>query len=325
MNIADEKPIHCLSFDVEEHFQVSLFESPERRRHWGVFESRVERNTNKLLDLLADRQAHATFFVLGWVAERHPGLVRRIVEEAHEVASHGYAHELVTTQTPAAFREDVRKAKKILEDLIGQLVQGYRAPSFSITRDTMWALPIVAEEGYTYDSSIFPVLHPTYGIPHATPYCHQVSTETGVLWEIPLSTVNILGLRVPIAGGGYFRLFPYPFLRQLFKKIESTGHPLVIYLHPWELDPDQPRMQGHWVSQFRHYVNLHKTESRLVSLIEDFRFAPIREAIAPSRRICCEQEVPRATTPSFEGANGQHGLELMLDQHHVGLEKGYKD
>ena len=312
--MADEKPIHCLSFDVEEHFQVSAFESPMRRRHWVQFESRVERNTNKLLDLLADRRVHATFFVLGRVAERHPGLVRRIVEEAHEVASHGYAHELVTAQTPAAFREDVRKAKKILEDLIGQLVQGYRAPSFSITRDKMWALPILAEEGYTYDSSIFPVLHPTYGIPHATPYSHQVSTETGVLWEIPLSTVNIFGLRVPIAGGGYFRLFPYPLLRQLLKKIERTGHPLVMYLHPWELDPDQPRMPGPMLSKFRHYVNLHKTETRLVSLIEDFRFAPIREAIAPIRRRCHEQEVSRPTTPCFEGAREQLGPELMLDQ-----------
>ena len=322
MNIADEKPIHCLSFDVEEHFQVSAFESPVRRRHWGLFESRVEQNTSKILDLLARQRVHATFFILGWVADRYPGLVRRIASNGHEIASHGYAHKLVMVQTPAVFREDVRKTKRKLEDLIGQAVHGYRAPSFSITQETMWALPILAEEGYTYDSSIFPVLHPTYGIPDATPYSHQLSTQTGALWEIPPSTVKVLGLRVPIAGGGYFRLFPYPFLRQLLKKIESTGYPLVIYLHPWELDPDQPRMQGHWFSRFRHYVNLHKTESRLVSLIEDFRFAPIREAIAPIRQICHEQRASRETTPCFEGANGQLDPELMLDQHHVGLEKG---
>jgi len=318
----DTKPTHCLSFDIEEHFQVSAFESPMRRRHWDQFESRVERNTLKILDLLARREVRATFFILGWVAERYPGLVRHIANNGHEVASHGYAHELVTAQTPAAFREDVRKAKRILEDLIGQGVHGYRAPSFSITRDTMWALPILAEEGHTYDSSIFPVLHDRYGVPDANPYSNQLPTEAGSLWEIPPSTVKILGMRVPIAGGGYFRLFPYPLLRQLLKKIEKTGRPLVMYLHPWELDPDQPRMQGSVFSKFRHYVNLHKTENRLVSLMGDFRFAPIREAIAPIGRICHEHRASWATTPSFNGANGQLCPEPILDRPHAGLEKG---
>ena len=318
----DTKPTHCLSFDIEEHFQVSAFESPMRRRHWEQFESRVERNTLKILDLLARREVRATFFILGWVAERYPGLVRHIANNGHEVASHGYAHELVTAQTPAAFREDVRKAKRILEDLIGQVVHGYRAPSFSITRDTMWALPILAEEGYAYDSSIFPVLHDRYGVPDANPYSNQLPTEAGLLWEIPPSTVKILGLRVPIAGGGYFRLFPYPLLRQLLKKIERTGRPLVMYLHPWELDPDQPRMQGSVFSKFRHYVNLHKTENRLVSLMGDFRFAPIREAIAPIGRICHEHRASWATTPSFNGANGQLCPEPNLDGPHAGLAKG---
>ena len=309
-----ERVLHCLSFDIEEHFQVSAFDSPMRRGHWDQFESRVERNTSRVLDLLASRSVSATFFILGWVACRYPKLVRRIAADGHEVASHGNVHELILVQTPARFREDIRKTKRILEDLIGQAVHGYRAPSFSITRETMWALPILAEEGYTYDSSIFPIPHPSYGIPNALPYSHQVSTEKGALWEVPLSTVKIFGLPVPIGGGGYFRLFPYPILRQLLYKVESTGHPLVMYLHPWELDPDQPLMKGQWLSRFRHYTNLHKTESRLVSLLEDFRFAPIREAIAPMRRICHEQEVSGATTSYCEAANAELGLELMLDQ-----------
>jgi len=278
-------PSHCLTFDVEEHFQVSAFDSPMRRRHWDQFESRVERNTEKLLDLLAASNVRATFFVLGWVAERHPGLVRAISRQGHEVASHGYAHELVTVQTPATFRRDVRKAKVFLEDLLGLPVLGYRAPSFTITQDTIWALRILVEEGYLYDSSIFPILHDRYGMPGANPLCHRLSTEVGPLWEIPPSTVKIVGLRVPIAGRGYFRLFPYPLLRQLLKRVEAKGHPLVIYLHPWELDPDQPRMQGPLLSRFRQYINLHKTEDRLIHLLRDFRFAPVSEVIPQINRL----------------------------------------
>jgi polysaccharide deacetylase family protein (PEP-CTERM system associated) len=281
--------VHCLSFDVEEHFQVSAFESPVRRRHWVQIESRVERNTNKILDLLADSQVHATFFVLGWVAERHPGLVRRIMEEGHEVASHGYAHELVTVQTPRTFREDVRRAKRVLEDILSLTVHGYRAPSFSITRETMWALPILVEEGYTYDSSVFPALRWRYRILGKNRSYHKITTYAGTLWEIPLSTVRVFGFQVPVAGGGYFRLFPYALLRQLLKKIERTGYPLVMYLHPWELDPDQPRMDGPLFSRFRHYLNLHKTENRLNALLEDFSFGPIQKVIGPIAHLCHEQ------------------------------------
>ena len=194
----DSIPRHSLSFDVEEHFQVSAFESPMRRRHWEQFESRVESNTDKLLGLLNQRGVHATFFVLGWVAERYPSLVRRIASSGHEVASHGYAHELITAQTPVAFREDIRKAKGILEGILQQPVLGYRAPSFSITKDTMWAIQILIEEGYVYDSSIFPVVHDRYGVPSANPQVHQLSTPAGILWEAPPSTVKYLGLRLPI-------------------------------------------------------------------------------------------------------------------------------
>ncbi|CAE6746999.1 XrtA system polysaccharide deacetylase [Nitrospira defluvii] len=268
---------HCLSFDVEEHFQVSAFESPMRRRHWDQYESRVEANTEKLLELLGNRQIRATFFVLGWVAERYSSLVRQIASAGHEVASHGYAHELITAQTPAAFRDDIRKAKGILESILSQPVLGYRAPSFSITKDTMWATQILVEEGYVYDSSIFPVVHDRYGVPSANPDVHQLSTASGLLWEVPPSTVKCLGVRVPVAGGGYFRLYPYPLLRTLLRKLERKGSPLVMYMHPWEFDPKQPRMEGSILSRLRHYMNLDKTEFRLRALLQDFAFSPIRE------------------------------------------------
>ena len=291
MTIARTSSVHCLSFDVEEHFQVSAFWSKARRQQWDKYESRVENNTRKLIELLAQHNTKATFFVLGWVAERCPEIVRSIAAQGHEVASHGYGHELITDQTPGMFRDDVRKAKGILEDICGKRVYGYRAPSFSITKDTKWAIPLLIEEGYLYDSSIFPVLHDRYGMPDATPTIHLLRGESGCIWEVPPSTTNILGIRFPVAGGGYFRLFPYPILRQLLKRIERAGHPLVMYLHPWELDPNQPKMQGSYLSMFRHYINLHKTEDRLRSLLEDFSFTSIREALEPVSQACARAEM----------------------------------
>ena len=301
---AGDSPKHCLSFDIEEHFQVSAFESPMRRRHWEQYESRVEANTEKLLGLLAQSGMRATFFLLGWLAERYPSLVRRIASEGHEIASHGYGHELITSQTPSAFREDIRRAKGILEGILSQPVLGYRAPSFSITQDTMWATQILVEEGYIYDSSIFPVFHDRYGIPSANPKAHQLLTTAGILWEIPPSTVKYLGVRLPVAGGGYFRLYPYVFLRALLRKLEGQGTPLVMYMHPWEFDPDQPRMEGSLVSRMRHYLNLHKTEARLRTLLRDFAFAPIREVFGPIRRIHsqCLHARSAAEEPSQAGS-----------------------
>jgi polysaccharide deacetylase family protein (PEP-CTERM system associated) len=272
--------MNCLTFDIEEHFQVAGFDSPLRRREWDSFESRVERNTEELLRLLAMKHVHATFFILGWVAERHRGLVQRIAAEGHEIASHGYAHEMITTQTRDQFREDVGKAKKILEDLVGEQVVGYRAPSFTITNATRWALEVLVEVGYRYDSSIFPIFHDRYGIPGADPWCHKVTIPSGEqLWEIPPSTANLVGVRIPVAGGGYFRLIPYSILRWFLHQVENTGHPLVMYLHPWEIDPEQPRMDGPLVSRLRHYTNLNRTSRRLTELLTDFQFAPIREVI----------------------------------------------
>lgn len=274
---------HCLSFDIEEHFQVSNFASTIPRGDWERLESRVERNVYRILDLLSNRSVRATFFVLGWVAERHPQLIRRLAAAGHEVASHGYGHQLVTEQRPAVFRDDVRKAKAVLEDIIGQPVLGYRAPSFTIKSETQWALPILVEEGYVYDSSIFPVIHDRYGMPGAVPWCHEISTTSGILWEVPPSTYGILGGRFPVAGGGYFRLVPYSLLRLMLRRVVATGNPLVMYLHPWELDPEQPRMDGPLFSRFRHYLNIEKTEPRLRALLSDFRFGPVRDAIVPIR------------------------------------------
>lgn len=291
--------LHCISFDIEEHFQVSAFASPMRRRHWDQFESRVEKNTEKILRLLSEFGVRATFFVLGWVAERHPALVRRLVAEGHELASHGYAHELIMAQTPATFREDVRKAKHILEGITGVPVLGYRAPSFSITSDTQWALPILVEEGYRYDSSIFPIGHDRYGLPGANPLSHELATTAGMLIEVPPSTVRVLGVRLPVAGGGYFRLLPYPALERLLRKVEAEGHPLVLYFHPWELDPEQPRMSGSLVSRFRHYLNLDKTEGRLRLLLKNFSCAPIKEVVGPLA-------VSRTCSAGARGAASEH-------------------
>lgn len=279
MTASPRAPLHCLTFDVEEHFQVNAFDSAERRRTWGSEQSRVERSTEKVLELLARHRYRATFFVLGWVAERHAKLIERIAAAGHEVASHGYSHELVTRLSPDAFREDVRTAKKILEDVIGAPVTGYRAPTFTIMPETRFALEVLVQEGYRWDSSVMPVVHDVYGWPGANPYLHRIETPSGPLWEVPPSTVGLPGVRLAIGGGGHFRLYPYPLVRALLRRIEAKGEPIVFYLHPWELDPEQPRMTGSRLSRFRHYHNLDQVESRLARLFDDFRFAPVREAL----------------------------------------------
>ncbi|MGH7289348.1 MAG: XrtA system polysaccharide deacetylase [Myxococcota bacterium] len=270
---------HFLSFDVEEHFQVNAFESPLRRRHWDVCESRVERNTEKLLALLARHRYRATFFVLGWIAERHRHLVRRIAAQGHEVASHGYGHELITGLTRDAFRADVQRAKRCLEDLIGAPVCGYRAPSFTIVRETRWALEVLVEEGHSYDSSVVPIVHDVYGMRGADPHLHRIDTPAGSIWELPPSTARWFGTRIPVGGGGYFRLYPYALLRHWLRRIEAQGQPVMFYLHPWELDPEQPRMSGPRLSTFRHYLNLDRVEARLERLLDDFRFTSVRELL----------------------------------------------
>jgi polysaccharide deacetylase family protein (PEP-CTERM system associated) len=273
--------LNALTFDVEDYYHVSAFRSAAPSSSWDRYESRVERNTHNVLEILSKFSVRATFFVLGWVAERYPQLVQAISNAGHEIACHGYGHDMVTQLNPDTFRHDIRRGKGLLEDLLGYRILGYRAPSFTITLETVWALSILAEEGFAYDSSIVPIWHDRYGIPHANPFCHRLETESGPLWEVPPSTFALGRMRIPIAGGGYFRFFPYRVLRALLKRVEGQRVPLVMYLHPWELDPQQPRIQGSQLSQFRHYHNLDKTERRLIQLLQDFKFGPIREAIAP--------------------------------------------
>jgi polysaccharide deacetylase family protein (PEP-CTERM system associated) len=272
---------------VEEHFQVSAFWSEERRQRWDRYESRVERNTLKLVEMLAQHGTKATFFVLVLVAERYTGLVKVLVEQGHEIASHGYGHELVTTQSPEQFRLDVRRAKYILEDLTGSPVLGYRAPSFSITAESQWALSILVEEGYSYDSSMYDRFQRS-GSARASNGIVQIDTAAGRIWEISPSTLNVWGFQLPVAGGGYFRLFPYAASKTLLHRLEKQGAKLVMYLHPWELDPEQPRMDGPWLSQFRHYLNLHKMEKRLTALMGDFQFGSIAEVLGSL--LCMEDE-----------------------------------
>ncbi len=277
-----EKPVHCLSFDVEEHFQVSAFWSEERRQQWDRYESRVEGNTRKLGEILAQHGTKATFFVLGWVAERYPNLVKDLAGEGHEIASHGFGHELVSSMRPEEFRRDVRRAKGVLEDLIGKEVLGYRAPSFSINAETPWALSILVEEGHQYDSSVYNRFQRSHvSASNGNPY--SIETNAGMILEVPPSTMSLLGFRMPVAGGGYFRLLPYELSKWCLDRLEQRGAQLVVYLHPWEIDPGQPRMAGPWSSQFRHYLNLEKTQGRLEQLLIDFRFGPIVEVAAAAR------------------------------------------
>ena len=284
MSFAAGKPMHCLSFDVEEHFQVSAFWSEARRQQWDKYESRVENNTRKLVELLAQHDTKATFFVLGWVAERHPGMVKDLASEGHEIASHGHGHELVTMQTPEQFRLDVRKAKQILEDLTGKPVEGYRAPSFTITSGNSWALSILAEEGHIYDSSMYSRFHRSKN-GGVLAGIYPIDTGAGRIWEVPLSTLNVFGFRLPVAGGGYFRLFPYATSKAFLRQLEMRGAQLVFYLHPWEIDPEQPRMRGPWLSQIRHYMNLGKTQMRMSKLLTDFRFAPIGDSVLSINKV----------------------------------------
>lgn len=285
--------INAMTVDVEDYFHVSALAEVIPRRDWGRMEYRAERSTDRLLELFAERNIRATFFVLGWVAQRSPALVKRIHAAGHEVACHGLTHELVYRQTPEVFRDETASSKALLEDLIGTAVLGYRAASYSITARSLWAIDILCELGFRYDSSIFPIAHDRYGIRGAStrpgPF---VSPKGNSIVEFPLSTAKLLGMRVPVAGGGYFRLLPYWFTRWGLSDINKTDDlPFIFYLHPWEIDPQQPRIRARWISRFRHYTNLAVCEARLCKLMADFRFASVREVL--------QAHLPVAATASF--------------------------
>jgi len=289
----DSTVINAMTVDVEDYVHVSAFARAIRIEDWDRHESRVERNTQRLLDLFDERGIQATFFVLGWAAQRFPELIREIASRRHEVASHGMTHQLVYNQSPEVFREESRTSKALLEDLAQQPVLGYRAASYSITRSSLWAIDILGELGFRYDSSIFPVHHDRYGIPDApvSPYWHETASSQKLV-EFPLTTKNLWGYRLPIAGGGYFRLFPYAFTRAAFRSINrNENRSFIFYLHPWEIDAGQPRIKAGWLSEFRHYNNLDQCESRLVRLMRDFRFGTVQQVL---------------TGLGFDGLTGSH-------------------
>ncbi|MDB5453986.1 MAG: polysaccharide deacetylase [Caulobacteraceae bacterium] len=263
--------VNGLSVDVEEHFQVQALSSAFPPSRWQACESRVEANTERLLEIFSEAQVKATFFTLGWVAERHPQLVRRIVADGHEIASHGYRHERVDSQTPEAFRADVGTTRRLLEDLGGVAVRGYRAPTFSVGPHTPWAWRILEEEGYTYSSSIYPVLRDNYGVPSAPRGVHRPEGAHSLV-EIPIATVRFAGRNWPSGGGGYFRLLPYQLSRAAIRRINQVDRmPAAFYIHPWEVDPGQPRVTSAPLkSRLRHYINLEKTGPRLTRLAHAF-------------------------------------------------------
>jgi polysaccharide deacetylase family protein (PEP-CTERM system associated) len=273
---------HIFSVDVEDYFQVSAFEGIVDRSRWDDFPCRVERNTDILLELLYRHNASGTFFTLGWVAQKCPGLIRRIVDAGHEIASHGWWHRRVTSMTPEEFREDIHSAKAILEDVSGQRVLGYRAPSFSITPQTQWALDVLIEVGYQYDSSLFPIARTNYGFPDTPPIPHIIHRPNGDIIEFPLATMRMGKKRIPAAGGGYLRHFPYAIIRRAFQDHAQAGTPGVFYIHPWEIDADQPRLEAPLLTRVRHYRNLDKTLPRLERLLSEFHFTSIAKRMMNS-------------------------------------------
>jgi polysaccharide deacetylase family protein (PEP-CTERM system associated) len=276
--------VNAMSIDVEDYFQVSAFDGTVPRAKWDSMPSRVEANTERLLAMFDEFNVRATFFVLGWVAQRFPDLVRAIASRGHEVASHGYAHRLVYDQTLHAFRDDVARAKALLEDLSGRRVIGYRAPSYSITSRSLWALDVLLEEGYEYDASIFPIRHDRYGIPVSGRRPYKIHRQFGTLIEVPGSTTRVGQVNLPIAGGGYFRLMPYWWTRWGIARINRQEQlPAIFYLHPWEIDPDQPRLPVGRLTRLRHYCNLDRTESRLRRLLRDFQFDSIETVVVATR------------------------------------------
>lgn len=271
--------VHHFTIDVEEHFQVTALERAVPRADWAGQPSRVAGSTRALLELMARHGARGTFFILGWVAERQPGLVRELAAGGHEIASHGWDHARVPTQTPEQFRQSIRRTRALLEDLTGQQVFGFRAPSFSIIPGTEWALDILIEEGHRYDSSLFPIRRRGYGYPSTPRDTHWIERPAGRLAEVPPATVRVGRTNLPAGGGGYFRLLPYALTQAAFTQAERRNVPATFYIHPWELDVDQPRVKVSPLTRVRHYGGLRRTAPRLERLLGTFRFQPIAETL----------------------------------------------
>lgn len=271
---------NAMTVDVEDYFHVAALAQAIDRSRWDSMEYRAEESTRRLLRLFESSDIKATFFVLGWVAKRSPELIKEIHRAGHEVASHGMSHKLVYNQTPGEFESETKDAKALLEDIIGAPVLGYRASTYSITQRSLWALDILHEAGFVYDSSIFPIRHDLYGIPDAPVAPARITTPKGAsIVEFPMSTAQMFGVRVPVSGGGYFRLLQYWFTARGLASLNRAGRPFIFYLHPWEVDPEQPRIKASWKSRFRHYTNLHRCEARLRRLVKEFRFGPVRQVL----------------------------------------------
>jgi polysaccharide deacetylase family protein (PEP-CTERM system associated) len=277
---APERVTNAMTIDVEDYYHVSAFDGVVPRSRWDSLESRVVANTERILEIFAEHEVTATFFVLGLVAQRFPQLVTSIAAMGHEIASHGFEHRLVYDQTRRAFRDDVRRAKDLLESLSGRPVLGYRAPSYSITPRSLWAIDILIDEGYQYDTSIFPIRHDRYGIPVSPRHCYVLQRAAGELIEAPASTAALGPLNLPVAGGGYFRILPYQWTRWGISRVNRIERRAAIfYLHPWEIDPDQPKLAAGTLSRFRHYRHLDQTEARLRRLLTDFQFGPMSSVL----------------------------------------------
>lgn len=274
--VPERSMVDGLSVDLEDYFQVEAFASCIPRSQWPTFPSRVRHNTMRVLELLERNRCHATFFVLGWIAEREPALIREIVSAGHEIACHSHLHRPLYTLSPAEFREDLLRSRNVIEDVAGLRVLGFRAPTFSITNRSLWALDILAEEGFEYDSSIFPIHHDKYGIPGELQWIHKRFLSSGLtIWEIPPSTVRIGKMNLPFGGGGYLRQLPMAFTRWAIGKTHrGEGRPIMVYFHPWELDPEQPRLQGDWKARLRHYRGLRKIKHRLEEVLSSGTFQP---------------------------------------------------
>jgi polysaccharide deacetylase family protein (PEP-CTERM system associated) len=272
---------NALTVDLEDYFHVSAYAGKVRLEEWDSYPSRVAANTDRLLGLLAEHNCLATFFVLGWVAEKKPEIVARVAAAGHEIACHSLLHRRIFDLTPQEFREDTHRAKSVIEDATGKQVVGYRAPSFSVTKRSLWALEILAQEGFQYDSSIFPVEHPSYGIPDAPRTPYWIDTPSGRILEFPMPTLSIGSIRSPVGGGAYLRLLPYRYTRWSIRHLnDRENFPVCVYIHPWELDPAQPRMGGSLSARARHYFGLRGTEAKLRKLVRDLEFCPLAAVIA---------------------------------------------
>jgi polysaccharide deacetylase family protein (PEP-CTERM system associated) len=276
--MAEEIPRNVVSVDVEDYFHAETFSAVVDRARWDGYASRVEANTRRLLELLSRLNVHGTFFVLGWVAERFPTLVQDIAAGGHELACHSYWHRLIYKLEPAEFREDTRRAKDVIEQIAGQAVYGYRAPTYSVIDRSVWALEVLAELGFKYDSSIYPIRHDRYGMPGAPRVPFRFQTPSGPMTEFPITTFRLAGHNMPVGGGGYLRLLPQLYTQMGLKRVQKEGVPIVIYIHPWEVDPEQPTLPVSLSSRLRHYTNLSRTLDRFQRVLQEGTYTSFRES-----------------------------------------------